>query len=280
MEAKAYNPLAEQIDYPWLIFTLGDRHFAINSEMVSTIMLLPGSVAPLPDASGCVRGIYDLRGSIVTLVEMRRLMGMNSIMEEYQDFSNMLEARKQDHIRWVEELERSLQAGEPFTLATDPHQCAFGKWYDSYTSEVHSISHHLKKIETPHALLHKAALDVNNCKQDCPNCKRPECLKNVLARVKGQYAPVIIGLLDEAKEVFRSGFHEMVIVLDVDGQKLGIIADEVLAVEMLAPVCGREDMDGFQAAQYIAGVTKSEKFDWNILMVDSLKLVETINQGV
>jgi chemoreceptor zinc-binding protein len=44
----------------------------------------------------------------------------------------MIDERKNDHIHWVNEFERSIKNDEQINLNTDPHECAFGKWYDNF----------------------------------------------------------------------------------------------------------------------------------------------------
>ena len=87
-------------------------------------------------------------------------------------FEQMIDDRKQDHINWVNELERYMVEGGSFKLARDPHQCALGKWYDHFTTDNMSVTNLLKKIEEPHENLHKAADEAENCKKDCE--KLPE----------------------------------------------------------------------------------------------------------
>jgi purine-binding chemotaxis protein CheW len=47
--------------------------------------------------------------------------------DESLAFVAMLEQRKQDHKRWLDELAASVREARAFTLTTDPHACAFGR---------------------------------------------------------------------------------------------------------------------------------------------------------
>ncbi|WP_312642157.1 chemotaxis protein CheW [Hydrogenoanaerobacterium sp.] len=266
----------EQTEYPWLIFKLCGEYFTFTSELVSSIMMLPQNIVPMPNSPQYVRGIFDLRGKIIPLIELRRLFGMKSLTEEYQEFADMLEARKQDHLHWVKELERSVKQNEPFTLATDPHQCAFGKWYDNFESDLHTINHHMRKIDEPHTKLHQTALEVEECKQNCDDCERDECLKKVFGKLSDEYVPQIVSLLDEAKELFKIDFHEMVIVLEKDDQYFGIMADEIVSVEDLEEIGSVDNMGGSSESDFISGVRKSKSVDKSILVIDESALISTI----
>ncbi len=73
------------------------------------------------------------------MMDLRITFGLKPIVEECKDFEQMIDARKQDHIHWVNELERYIKEGGSFTLAKDSHQCAFGKWYDNFTTDNHQL---------------------------------------------------------------------------------------------------------------------------------------------
>lgn len=260
----------EQIVCPSIVFKVKETLYSINSKNVTSIMQLPQYHA-IPNAPDGISGIFTLRGEAVPMLDLRVVFGIPSLSQEYVEFSQMLEDRKQDHIRWVNELERCIEENEPFTLATDPHKCAFGKWYDSYQIDNHTINHHLRKLEDPHRRLHLAAEEVQKCRRDCQHCTRPVCLKTILDQVKREYMPTILTLLDDAKELFKTAYHEMVLVLG-ETRQLGIIVDEVVAVEDLADLDSLHSFEQFGNTDYVCGVHKSENLPGLILELDESKL--------
>lgn len=264
-----------EVHYPWLLFQLGKNCFAINSKRVGGIMISPEELTCLPDSPEFVRGLIMLQGNIIRLLDLRMLFGMETIEMEREEFHQMLEDRKQDHLLWVKELERCIESGEAFTLATDPHKCAFGQWYDQFESESHSVNHHLRKIEEPHRKLHEAALAVAECRQDCEKCTRDKCLKEILRELNEELAPRIVSLLDEAQEVFRESYREMAILIEEGDRRLGLIVDQVLSVEEL----DRHELDDsgvsfFHDLTYIDGVCQSRTVEGNVLVVNDAKLLE------
>jgi purine-binding chemotaxis protein CheW len=84
-------------------------------------------------------------------------MGLTSAVEETESFCALMQQREQDHRNWLNELEAS---SRPFTLATDPHQCAFGKWYDKFKAENAWVAALLKKFDVPHRQIHGMAIRV------------------------------------------------------------------------------------------------------------------------
>lgn len=266
----------EEIVYPEIVFDVGGSLYCVNSRYISTIMQVP-AYESVPAAPPEITGAFSHQGSTVTMLDFRRILHMNSLEDEYHAFCDMLDARKGDHIHWVEELERTVHEEEPFTLATDAHQCALGKWYYAFHSDNQEVMFHLHKIEEPHNKLHQAALEVKKCSQDCANCQRKECLKKILDRVRNECMPKILSLLEDTKEIFRSRiYHEMALVLNVD-QYYGLIVDQVLSVENLIPV-GDEAITAqvLGSTRFISRVLKSEKKPDMILELDIPNLLATI----
>lgn len=266
------EPVQDKIHCPSIVFKVKDGYYAINSEYILSIMQLP-KYEKLPDAPPNIIGIFTYRDEVCPMFDLRSAFGMQTLAEEYHEFAAMLEARKQDHIHWVEELERSTATGEKFCLATDPHQCAFGRWYDNYQSNNNMIDFHLRKIDDPHKKLHNAAIDVEHCTQNCDECNREVCLKEIFDRVKKQYMPSILQLLDESKELFKSAYHEMVLVLNGE-QLLGLVVDEVLSVEDLEQLNDKGFFGELKRMEYITGVKRSSKIPGLILELNEKKLRE------
>lgn len=250
----------------FVVFKVNKGLFCIASKYISTIMPLP-DYQTLADTKTCITGVFMHRNSVIEMYDLRCAFHLPTLNQEYEDFSRMLDKRKKDHIDWVRELERTLETGEKFTLATDPHQCAFGKWYDQYPFGDNEASRHLKKIEEPHRRLHQAADETGKCAKNCDSCVREECLKSILKRIEEEAMPQILQLLDETKEIFRSTvYHEMMLLLE--GTGLGIVVDEVLSVEELDDMGGQIALCAFHTPSLIVGVKKSAKWPELILELD------------
>lgn len=264
---------------PWLIFKLDGGLYAIGSHMVSSILRLPDTVSKLPEAPDFIRGLMNFRGRILALLDMRDLYQMESMEQEYIDFKTMLDERKEDHVRWVKELERSIVNEEEFTLATDPHDCAFGKWYYGFKSDLHNINFQLKKIEEPHNKLHAAAEAVKKCFKRHDECQREECLKEILTKTKEKLMPEVLRLIDETKEVFHHRYQNKVVVIGDRGAQIGLIVDEVVSVETLSAVGGSDAMRCFLSSKYIAAVGQTASRGGLIFMLDGRELIAHVKQN-
>lgn len=245
------------IKYPYILFKIADSTYCINSKYIATIVQLP-EYSEIPASPDNVTGMFKYRDRVIQMLDLRITLGLKPISEEYKEFEQMIDARKQDHIQWVKELERFINEGGSFNLAKDPHQCALGKWYDNFTTDNSAVIHHLKKLEEPHYKLHKAAEEAELCKKNCEECEREECLFTILSKVKNESMPTILKLLDHTKELFQlTLFKEMVLIMD--DTNWGIVVDEILAVEDLNILSDRDKEPIVEHCSYINRVMEREK---------------------
>lgn len=248
--------MGEEIKYPYIVFKIMESYYCINSRHVSTIVQLP-HYDRVPAAPSNVTGMFRYRDQVIQMLDLRKTFGFQSMAGECKEFEEMIDARKKDHIHWVNELERTLNSGEPFQLAKDPHKCALGQWYDQFTTNNQAVQFHLHKIDEPHRRLHHAAEEVERCQKQCETCGREVCLTEILRKVKDECMPVILGLLDETKEIFHSSiYREMVLLLD--GMKWGIVVDEIVGVQELGVLEVRDPASGIDTTSHILNVMESE----------------------
>lgn len=249
----------------YIVFKVDGMSFSVNSGYIDAIMQLP-KYERLHGGSPNISGMFPYRGNVIAMFDLRSALGVKSMLKEYEEFVQMMDDRKGDHVHWVEELERTLKVGEPFTLSTDPHKCALGKWYDSFKSDNSAVNFHLRKIDEPHKKLHQAALEAQDCKRLSDERKRREGLEKVLSRVRNESMPTILKLLDETKEVFRTTvYHEMVLLLG--SKRIGIVVDEVLSVEELSLFGDQSVLNGLNSA-YLSKVQTRKQENGLILEIN------------
>lgn len=222
----------ENIVYPSIVFTVKEQLYCVDSKNISGILQLP-QYDPVPNAPECITGMFSYLNQVIHMFDLRLAFGMPTMEQEQDEFAQMIAQRKKDHIDWVTALEVSMETGKPFTLATDPHMCAFGQWFYSVKNVSHSIGFVLRKIEEPHRKLHETALDLTKCLHNCSDCQVNPCVKQSVKRVREEYMPTLLSLLDNTVEAFRSNLsREMALVIN-DDRKIAIVVDEVLSVEHL-----------------------------------------------
>ncbi len=257
--------------YPEVLVRVNKQLYAVNSKNVISMIDMQ-DVTSMPGTPKEIMGIMKFRGIAVPVINMRTLFNSVSIQKEFEEFKKMIDQRITDHINWVSKLEESVATGERFTLVTDPHQCAFGRWFYQFESNELTVKHHLNKIEEPHRLLHELALDIEFYKKkDTPEAK--EKLEKLLDTVKTEYMSKVVELLEETKMLFESVYSEMMVVLEKDGRQASLVVDEILSVEELDEV-EYGHSDGFKTSEYIKGIRLRKEPREFVLQLDDEKLLE------
>jgi purine-binding chemotaxis protein CheW len=71
--------MSEQLNnQQWLCFQIEDETYAQPVRKVREILDFLAPV-PVPGAAGCVEGVLNIRGDIVTIVSARRLLGLDEV---------------------------------------------------------------------------------------------------------------------------------------------------------------------------------------------------------
>lgn len=277
--------MEKEIKYPYIIFKLEGISYCISSEYITSLLQLP-QYSKVPAAPANITGIFKHRDTVIQMVDLRTTLGMEPLSQEYEEFVQMINARKNDHVHWVDELERTARNNEPFTLARDPHKCALGKWYDRFETDNALVAFHLKKIEEPHKQIHSAADAVAKCEQNCDSCEREQCLKTIMEKVKNENMPQILSLLDQTKDIFASTIYKEMVLL-MEGTRWGLVVDEVVGVEDLRTIERQEyDIMEQQSLRYIRSVKESDKqsgiiFELNIpRLLDELKEAGNVSEVI
>lgn len=79
----------------WVTFRLGDEMYGINVMQVQEVLRLP-EIAPVPGAPGYVIGIINLRGNVVTVIDLRNRFGLPST--EPDDASRIVIIEAEDQV--------------------------------------------------------------------------------------------------------------------------------------------------------------------------------------
>lgn len=252
--------VAEQL--PWIIFKLKEQLFTINTKTVISIYQLPNEITPIPESEDFLEGVMNLRGEIIPIISLRKLFSMGTIEDESRELLAMLEQRKQDHVNWVNELVNSVRENRRFSLATDPHMCAFGKWYDNYNTNNATLAMHLKKIREPHDKLHETAIIVDRC----VNSGDYDGAQYQISLARDQYMPEVLKYIDESARALSEGYRQMVIALNNGEKTIGVITDEIISVESIEII--ENNITNFYKKDCVTGFAKSANIEGNIMMLD------------
>ncbi len=256
------------------VFARVDHHrVALPATCVTEMLPMPDvNLAPRPNPG--VRGVIRARGQTFPLVDMRGLFGCASAAEGATQLIEMLRMRRVDHEKWIAELAASIQEGRPFTLATDPHQCGFGKWYDHFHTDDAMLASHMRRFDAPHQAIHALAAEVLGL---AARGERDEALARVeLAR--GRVLAKLVQLFHAAEGLVRQAYQEIAVLLRAgEGRPYAIAVD---SVDTLVEISD-ERLETAKGADAVAGLVGYAHLgdDQTIFVLDPAQIAQGVGLG-
>ncbi len=217
-------------EYPLVTFLIKETQYAISAKYVSNMVAVPPT-RPVPHAPPYVRGIINLRGKVLPLIDLRLRLGYSSSETEINRFCTMLDQREKDHQLWLSELETSVAENRDFPLTTDPHKCAFGKWYDSYQTKDLAARAILRKFDRPHRRIHSLAIRVGEL-QAKGNFEEAQ---ELIAMGRTKDLNLMIKLFHDTKQHMTEAAREIAMIVETSQFEYAVAIDMVSAVEFLKP---------------------------------------------
>ncbi|MGE5621334.1 MAG: chemotaxis protein CheW [archaeon] len=211
---------------PYVICGVKKQLIGISCSFVRELVILP-EITRLPDMPSTVRGVFNNRGSIVPVVDLRSRLSMESSQKELNDLIELLHQREQDHKNWINELEASTREKRPFKLTTDPHKCAFGKWYDSFKTANYILSVQLEKFDAPHKMIHSIAVTVEKLKAE----ERLDEAFKIIEAARNNELQMLIKYFEETRQLLKRTNREMAVITEIEGVNSAIAVDRVESVE-------------------------------------------------
>lgn len=162
-------------------FWIGDELFAVNIEHVLSVTQNLDGLFRAPIHSRGLLGIINYQEEPVAVYNFAEMLSIPSNLDLKNELIETLNAREQDHVDWLDALEHSLRTDEEFTKARDPHMCAFGQWYDKFTTRDEALSEIMTHFDEPHKAIHALADELLSLKD---RGKQDEALEKLeLARI-------------------------------------------------------------------------------------------------
>lgn len=220
--------MTDSEDAIWVTFRLNNQLYAMPADRIGEMLLLPPTL-PVPTQPPWIRGVSRVRDDVVLVADARRQFGMQALSEETRALVELLSVREQDHRNWLDALEKSIKEGSRFALATDPHQCGFGKWYDVYRTDNLLLAAHLKRFDEPHKAIHALASETLAMVQDG---KCEEALGVIRAAREGVLSEMI-QLFGTARRLVEESTREILVVLRGASPKAGLCVDAIARVGVI-----------------------------------------------
>lgn len=259
----------ERTNSPWVLIELDHVIYAISCDAVLSLNQVP-EITPLPAAPREVRGVIKFRTKLIQLIDTRILLNRKSIVDEINDFDAMIDQRYKDHTNWLSTLEKNVKEDSEFTLTTDPHKCAFGKWYDSYIMGDASLmfSSAFAKFDEPHKAIHQIGITAKNLVESGRKIEAVELIDSV----KNTELKQMMHLFGDIKEAYKEGRRETVVVLGDENKSIGISVDQITSIEILSDFDENFIKDSVTNTEYLSGVAKRKDGSIVLLLNDEYVL--------
>jgi chemotaxis signal transduction protein len=259
---------------PTVIAESAGTLFGISAEFVHEMITIE-NVVVVPNTPDFVRGAINRRGEIFSLFDLRTYFGNDSLLKEREALIDLMHEREQDHLDWLEALEKSATDGSEFTKTTDPDQCAFGKWYNNYKTEDRLLSEMLRKFDDPHRRIHAVGEEVMKYIQAGEKDK-------ALARIektRGDSLAVLVDLFEQLRErILYSATSEICMILRSGSSHMALCVDKIESVEFLSEE--KEELDSIlmdqQHSEAIQAICRRKDSDQFVQTIDAEQLFAAI----
>lgn len=149
---------AFSLDTEFLVFTANQSRYGVPHLNVVAVMDVPEHTS-VPYMPPQMRGVIPFQGHSIPLFDLRLCFGEQPRLKETEELVNTMSLRKLDHINWLNKLKDEVLGNKPITVQTDPHKCAFGKWYDTFHTDNMNLHAYMKRFNEPHQQIHQVAVD-------------------------------------------------------------------------------------------------------------------------
>jgi chemotaxis signal transduction protein len=254
------------ISHQWLLFELAGQIYGFNVNHVREIVSLRQlSVHRMPETARFIEGVVSLRNTPIEIVEMRAAFGLHSLREETEAIQAILHEREQDHCNWIKELEACAMENREFRLATDPHKCKFGLWYDKLRADAKELlkltnndlatSDLFEKLDAPHRQVHEVAHKA----MAYVSAGQPEEARNLIDHTRDNVLASLRQLFGRCREQIEIARRGLLFVLIVEDDVFGALVDRVAEVVQFSEEDIRRCDDGTMFNRFLYGVAKWER---------------------
>jgi len=258
-------PTSDPTQALYVVFQAAGQAYALPHHSVVE-MVQPPPVVPIPGTGKAVRGVVNLRGHVLGLLDLRRALGLPSADEETQELLDQLAQREREHREWLAELERSVHEERDFKLTLDHHACAFGRWYDRFETKQVVLAQVVERMDAPHQRIH--ALGGKVMALSAAGDK--EAALQAIERTRYGDLSTLISLFAETRDVLLDMQREIAVVVQSDNGNIALLVDSVEAIDTLTP---QEGEDAYASGSPLLDGVATNRTDDLVLMLRPSALV-------
>lgn len=140
-----------------MAFYIEDAMYAVPIDNVVSLSKETDHVQPLPIKAPGLMGVSHFLGSVVPVLDIASRIGVKSGTASKKEMIETLTLREQEHTEWMDALEQAILTGDHFTKPRNPHECAFGRWYDHFETRNEALREIFSQFDAPHRQIHSLA---------------------------------------------------------------------------------------------------------------------------
>jgi purine-binding chemotaxis protein CheW len=268
-------------EHEYLVFSCGKQLFSLPYAHLVTVIDSP-VWTPVPNAPAHVRGVIRFHEKSIPFYDCRVKVGLDSCRVETEKTIDALKQRKEDHINWINRLKEEVHGGQMITVQTDHHKCAFGRWYDDFSSESPNLKVFMERFDEPHQQIHQIAIEAKKLIAD----NRHEEAKRLIDNTENTLLKQLIKLFDSSGDKIRRFSYEYGIVIDYPGwDMVAISADSLKRFErfdeVIHPLPAVFSGNSFNFIDAIGRQTRNEREFEDVLIINLEKfLANDLNDRV
>lgn len=203
--------------------------------------------------------VTTYQGKPVPIYDFADLMGCEAEYKSNLDLLRTLEEREKEHIDWVDILEYSVKNNTPFTLPRDASQCAFGKWYATFSASDELLADILKDFDGPHQRIHELADTLLEMVEQGEKDKALSILELERTRTLNK----LINLFNAAKDRLENITRPILLYIDTDKKMIAVRLNAISDIRTFdqhsftaqSEVDDNQNLDGLT---FISGYLESE----------------------
>ncbi|MEM9374107.1 MAG: chemotaxis protein CheW [Planctomycetota bacterium] len=205
----------------------------------ATVELMSSSavaVTRVPKSPGFVRGVINHRGSIIPVVNTRRLLGLPTIDSQADEIIGSIDECARERVAWFDALEAAIGSSDPFDMPNDPARCSFGRWHAEWMSDDaklqflsrfdQTLRTTLADMEAPHRRIHRAAEKALGLRSD----GRAEDAIRLLEDERGTSLRELGNLLGKVRVAVERGVRTMLVITEFGERRAAFEVDAVHTV--------------------------------------------------
>lgn len=213
------------------VMTMWSGHslFAVPIKNVLSITQETKELHCLAFKSESAIGITRYLETPVSVIDLAKISGFASVIEEKTKLIKMLQQREEDHNFWMDELEKAIVDNQAFSYPRDAHQCQFGKWCQSFKTEDEELYQTLSDLSEPHNRLHGLADKLLTLSQSGNMAEALVKLQNE----RNTTLKKLNQLLRRAATQLKNSVRPVYLFLTLNGETpcVALLADEIASVE-------------------------------------------------